>query len=102
MYQISKNIIFCTYSSFDLDAITDLNDYWILYRYNEKLDVIIIGEVIFDSLTKQFNRNSITKIFKKNILFDKSLSFENKDRLHVYTMLNDTGLNYGFELNINT
>jgi len=106
MCKISKDITFCTCGSIDLDVINDLKDYWILYRYNEKLDVIIVGEVILDPLLNQANPNNLVEIvlqkLNTNTLFDKSLDFENKDRLHVYITLNDCSLNYGFEFNENT
>lgn len=105
MCQFSEDITFCSCGSSDLDALTELNDYWILYRYNEKLDVIILGEVIFDPLLKEANPNNLVDIVLQKLntktLFDKSLDFENKDRLHVYITLNDIGLNYGFEFNQN-
>jgi hypothetical protein len=103
MCQIFKDITFCTCGSSDIDALTELNDYWILYRYNEKLDVIIVGEVIYDTLIKQAIPNNLVEIVLEKLnnhsLFDKSLDFENNDRLHVYITLNDIGLNYGFEYN---
>ena len=106
MCQISKNITLCTCVSFDLDDINNMNDYWILYRYNEGLDIVIVGEVILDPLLKQTNPNNFVEIvlqkLNKNTLFDKSLDFEDKDRLHVYITLNNISLNYGFEFNKNT
>ena len=84
MCQISKNITLCTCVSFDLDDINNMNDYWILYRYNEGLDIVIVGEVILDPLLKQTNPNNFVEIvlqkLNKNTLFDKSLDFEDKDR----------------------
>ncbi|MEG0189334.1 MAG: hypothetical protein RR668_11795, partial [Algoriella sp.] len=97
MCKISKDITFCTCDSSDLDALNDLNDYWFLYRYNENLDIVIVGEVIFDPLLKQANPNNLVEIvlqkLNSNTLFDKSLSFEDKDRLHVCISLYDFGLN---------
>ncbi|WP_313578042.1 hypothetical protein [Chishuiella sp.] len=100
-----SDIIFCTCSDFSEEMIDQLENYWVLYRYNEKLDIVIVGEIILDPLFKEANSNNIVEIILKklntNSLFDKLLNFEKNDRLQVYITLNNNGINFGFEFNEN-
>lgn len=100
MCQIYADVTFCTCSDFDSDTIEKLNHHWILYRYNEKLDVVIVGEIMFDDMFKKYNPNNLVELVLKklnnNTLFDKSIDFVDKDRLYVSIELNQGNLNYGF------
>ncbi|WP_291069668.1 MULTISPECIES: hypothetical protein [unclassified Empedobacter] len=100
MCQVYADVVFCTCSVFDLDTIEKLDHHWILYRYNEKLDVVIVGEIMFDDMFKEYNSNNLVELVLKklnnNTLFDKSIDFVDKDRLYVSIELNQGNLNYGF------
>lgn len=100
MCQVYSDVVFCTCSVFDLDTIEKLDHHWILYRYNEKLDVVIVGEIMFDDMFKEYNSNNLVELVLKklnnNTLFDKSIDFVDKDRLYVSIELNQGNLNYGF------
>ena len=106
MCQVYADVTFCTCSDFDSDTIEKLNHHWILYRYNEKLDVVIVGEIMFDDMFKKYNPNNLVELVLKklnnNTLFDKSIDFEDKDRLQVSIELNQVNLNYGFEYEANS
>ncbi|WP_291087980.1 MULTISPECIES: hypothetical protein [unclassified Empedobacter] len=106
MCQVYADVTFCTCSDFDSDTIEKLNHHWILYRYNEKLDVVIVGEIMLDDVIKKYNPNNLVELVLKklnnNTLFDKSIDFEDKDRLHVSIELNQVNLNYGFEYEANS
>lgn len=71
-----------------------------MYRYNESLDVVIVGEIMFDDMFKKYNPNNLVELVLKklnnNTLFDKSIDFVDKDRLYVSIELNQGNLNYGF------
>ncbi|HBX63618.1 hypothetical protein [Empedobacter sp.] len=100
MCHVYADVMFCTCSDFDSDTIEKLNHHWILYRYNEKLDLVIVGEIMLDDVIKKYNPNNLVELVLKklnnNTLFDKSIDFEDKDRLHVSIELNQGNLNYGF------
>ncbi|MFV0192374.1 hypothetical protein OBJ98_05880 [Empedobacter falsenii] len=101
MCQVYADITFCTCSDFEIDQVQSLKNYWVLYRYNEALDVVIVGEIMLDNMLKKYNPANIVEIILKklnhNTLFDQSINFVDKDRLHVSLELNQANLNYGFE-----
>lgn len=100
MCQVYADVTFCTCSEFEIDQIQSLKNYWVLYRYNEALNVLIVGEIMFDDMFKKYNPNNLVELVLKklnnNTLFDKSIDFVDKDRLHVSLELNQVNLNYGF------
>lgn len=106
MCQVYSDVVFCTCSVFDSDTIEKLDHHWILYRYNEKLDVVIVGEIMLDDMFKKYNSNNLVELVLKklnnNTLFDKSINFVDKDRLQVSIELNQVNLNYGFEFEDNS
>lgn len=106
MCQVYSDVVFCTCSVFDSDTIEKLDHHWILYRYNEKLDLVIVGEIMFDDMFKKYNPNNLVELVLKklnnNTLFDKSIDFEDKDRLQVLIELNQVNLKYGFEYEANS
>ncbi|CAM3389408.1 hypothetical protein [Empedobacter stercoris] len=106
MCQVYSDVVFCICSVFDSDSIEKLDHHWILYRYNEALDVVIVGEIILDNMLKKYNPANILELILKklndNTLFDKSIDFVDKDRLHVSLELNQVNLNYGFEFEDNS
>lgn len=44
MCQVYSDITFCTCSDFNIDQVEALHHHWVLYRYNEMLNVVIVGE----------------------------------------------------------
>ena len=105
MCQIYSDVTFCTCSDFDIDQVQSLRHHWILYRYNETLNVVIVGEILLDDILKKFNPNNLVELVLKklndNTLFDQSIDFVDKDRLQVSVELNQVNLNYGFEFQHN-
>lgn len=106
MCQIYADVTFCTCSDFEIDQVQSLKNYWVLYRYNEALDVVIVGEIMLDNMLKKNNpTNMVELVFKKlndNTLFDQLINFVDKDRLHVSLELNQVNLNYSFEFEDNS
>ncbi|MCA4781334.1 hypothetical protein IF125_03545 [Empedobacter stercoris] len=106
MCQIYADVTFCTCSDFEIDQVQSLKNYWVLYRYNEALDVVIVGEIMLDNMLKKNNpTNMVELVLKKlndNTLFDQLINFVDKDRLHVSLELNQVNLNYSFEFEDNS
>ncbi|MFV0158242.1 hypothetical protein OBK24_07205 [Empedobacter falsenii] len=106
MCQVYADVTFCTCSDFEIDQVQSLKNYWVLYRYNEALNVVIVGEIMLDDMFKKYNPNNLVDLVLKklndNTLFDKSIDFVYKDRLHVSLELNQGNLNYGFEYEANS
>ncbi|RRT86557.1 hypothetical protein [Empedobacter falsenii] len=106
MCQVYADVTFCTCSDFEIDQVQSLKNYWVLYRFNEALDLVIVGEIMLDDMFKKYNPNNLVELVLKklnnNTLFDKSIDFEDKDRLHVSIELNQVNLNYGFEYEANS
>ncbi|MFV0198838.1 hypothetical protein OBK01_11605 [Empedobacter falsenii] len=106
MCQVYADVMFCTCSDFEIDQVQSLKNYWVLYRYNEALDVVIVGEIMLDNMLKKNNpTNMVELVLKKlndNTLFDQLINFVDKDRLHVSLELNQVNLNYGFEYEANS
>ena len=106
MCQVYSDVTFCTCSDFEIDQVQSLKNYWVLYRFNEALDLVIVGEIMFDDMFKKYNPNNLVELVLKklnnNTLFDKSIDFEDKDRLQVLIELNQVNLKYGFEYEANS
>ncbi|MFV0145691.1 hypothetical protein OBJ68_09685 [Empedobacter falsenii] len=106
MCQVYADVTFCTCSDFEIDQVQSLKNYWVLYRYNESLDVVIVGEIMLDDMLKKNNpTNMVELVLKKlndNTLFDQLINFVDKDRLHVSLELNQVNLNYSFEFEDNS
>lgn len=102
MCQVYSDVTFCTCSDFEIHQVQSLKNYWVLYRFNEALDLVIVGEIMLDDMMKKYHpTNMVELVVKKlnnNTLFDKSIDFVYKDRLHVSIKINEVDLNYGFEL----
>lgn len=106
MCHVYADVMFCTCSDFEIDQVQSLKNYWVLYRFNEALNVVIVGEIMLDDMFKKYNPNNLVDLVLKklndNTLFDKSIDFVDKDRLHVSNELNHVNLNYGFEYEANS
>ncbi len=48
MCQVYSDVTFCTCSDFEIDQVQSLKNYWVLYRFNEALDLVIVGEIMLD------------------------------------------------------
>ncbi len=101
MCQVYSDITFCTCSDFNIDQVEALHHHWALYRYNEMLNVVIVGEIILDDFLKTIHPNNIVEIvltkLNNNTLFDKVIDVVDKDRLKVSITYDQVHLNYGFE-----
>ena len=106
MCHVYADVMFCTCSDFEIDQVQSLKNYWVLYRYNEALDVVIVGEIMLDNMLKKNNStNMVELVLKKlndNTLFDQLINFVDNDRLHVSLELNQVNLNYSFEFEDNS
>ncbi|WP_313097384.1 hypothetical protein [Empedobacter sp.] len=106
MCQVYSDVTFCTCSEFNIDQVQSLLHYWVLYRYSESLDVVIVGEIMLDDILKKLNPNNLVELALKklnnNTLFDKSIDFVDNDRLHISIEFNQANLNYGFEFQDNS
>jgi hypothetical protein len=88
MCKVSDKIKFCTCGS-DAKNVRKLDNYWILYRYNNN-DVKIIDE-IWDGIVlikilqnDELNKNTILNRLKELDAFDVSIKFEDSDMLEVH------------------
>lgn len=105
MCQISSEITFCTCSHFDQDEIVQLKNHWILYRFNEELEVYIVGEVFIDHSKTENPTNLVEVVLEKlhnNSLFDQPIVFQNANRLKVVIECNDVCLVFGLEFQDNS
>jgi hypothetical protein len=103
MCKISDKIKFCTCGSDTIDR-DELDNYWILYRYNEnKFSPIIDG--LFYLITNEkyddINKNTILNRLKENDAFDIPIKFEENDTLviHLNQLQQSNELVYSFNYN---
>ena len=80
---------------------TDFNfsikDKEIIHQLTKVLRIKIWESIIFFDGSDSFDY-----IFRVKNILDKSIDFEDKDRLHVSIELNQVNLNYGFEYEANS
>ena len=103
MCKISDKIKFCTCSLDDID-ITELDNYWILYRQNEnKFSSIIDGLFCLTVNLKydEINKNTILNRLKEHDAFDKQIQFIDQDCLVIYLNKQSSSeeLTYCFQFN---
>lgn len=100
MCKISDKLILCTCEITDIQRLIH---YWILYRYNAKKGILMIGETIgFDLLLQMKNPDNLKTLLDRlngGNIFDKTIDFKNKDRLQISIHFNenDSPTDYGFE-----
>lgn len=78
MCQITHNIKFCTCIKTNID---ELDNFWVVYRYNDKNDRFIVGEPIIpiDDINFKVNNETLLKRLKEEDAFDITIHFEEKD-----------------------
>lgn len=100
MCTVSKNIILCTC---EINDVTTLKHFWVLFRYNPSKGTIIIGEPfgfdVFLQYENPHNADFICEKLNNGNLFDKPLFIEEKDRLHIsiHFKENESPTDFGFE-----
>jgi len=85
MCLVSDKIKFCTCDEEDIE-IEELNNYWILYRYNPDKFEKIVGMFILpreDPSFFELNKETILKRLKDPDAFDIPIVFKSRDRLLV-------------------
>jgi len=83
MCLISNKIKFCTCNDEDLD-VEELNNYWILFRYNPDKFEKIVGLFILpkeDTSFFELNKETILNRLKEQDAFDTPIEFKSRDRL---------------------
>lgn len=100
MCSVSDKIILCTC---EIDDVSSLKHYWALFRYNPDEGVFLVGEPIgfeqFLQLKDPHNPVLLCNKLNEAKLFDKPLTFNEKDRLliSIHFSGNEDPTNYGFE-----
>lgn len=78
----SKQIKLCTCAG---DSYEDLPHYWVLYRFNENKDLMILGEAIFPEFQPDYaiNLQSLLQRLNESDVFDKKMEFIENDCLEI-------------------
>ncbi len=78
----SKQIKLCTCS---VKSYERLQHYWLLSRFNENKDLMIIGEAIFPAFNPDFAIDSQSLLLRLNEtdIFDQKIDFIEDDRLDI-------------------
>ena len=102
MCKVSDKIKFCTCVD-DSIEIEELNNYWVLHRYNKDKDMSVMGEPILpNGLQSMFeiNKKILVDTLNSPEAFDKKIEIKEGDKLEVVLCNNssdDTGsLYYNF------
>lgn len=85
MCKITNTIKFCTCINDNID-IDELDQYWVLHRFNKDKDECIMGlPMLPDHLHPMFKINAdiISKALNTPEAFDKKIKFNNADRLEI-------------------
>jgi hypothetical protein len=84
MCNISNKIKLCSCTN---RSVNKLDHYWILHRFNEAKDIIIIGEPIMPyempNPNYGINAATLTTRLNDNDAFDIAIKFEEKDQLEI-------------------
>jgi hypothetical protein len=90
MCLVSKDFKFCTCVE---GSFRELPHYWVLHRFNEDKDLMIVGSVKMplDHLLPNFDKNkrTIKKRLKSLDAFDKEMTFQQDDELEIVLNNND-------------
>ena len=85
MCNISNKIKLCSCTN---RSVNKLDHYWILHRFNEAKDIIIIGEPIMPyempNPNYGINAATLTTRLNDNDAFDIAIKFEEKDQLEIF------------------
>ena len=95
---VSDKIKFCTCVDGEVNLI-QLNNYWILYRFNSKSAIevrpLVVGKFIETSdPIFEINQETILKRIHEADAFDFPIKFKNKDTLVIH--LNNNSLKFRF------
>lgn len=85
MCKVTNKIRFCTCIDENID-IEELNDYWVLHRYNKDKNLDVMGMPIFpDNMHPMFEINEVvlTDTLNKVNAFDEDIEIKKGDRLEV-------------------
>lgn len=101
MCEISDELKLCTCSNAE-----ELENYWVLYRYNKDKNELIVGQPILPrdiTLEELINRDIFCEFLNKKNCFDFEYQPQNKDRLLISLQTNseedfeEESIAYGFE-----
>lgn len=99
MCEISDELKLCTCSNAE-----ELENYWVLYRYNKDKNELIVGEILLPriiTLEEIRNKDNLLVLLNKNNCFDFEYQPQNKDRLLI-SLLDTTNNDFdeGYSENI--
>lgn len=92
MCKISQRLQLCTCNQ---ENIEDLENYWVLYRY-QKSDMMIVGECLLpdneliDPNNEIYNRTTLETMLNDGNCFDKALEINNRDSLDIFIKFSNT------------
>ncbi len=101
MCRVSDKLKLCTCAS----SISKLKHYWVLHRFSEAKDVVVIGEAMLPASISfeddKFNRDTLLRLLNDGNVFDVDMKPSYKDRLQL-TFTNSSSsekfqIDYGFE-----
>lgn len=101
MCEISDELKLCTCSNAE-----ELENYWVLYRYNKDKNELIVGEILLPriiTLEEIRNKDILLALLNKINCFDFEYQPQNKDRLLISLQTNaeedfeEESIAYGFE-----
>lgn len=100
MCSVSEKIVLCTCDTKNIDQ---LKHYWVLFRHDPEMGIILVGETMgYEFLFQEKDlHNPVILCNKLNNggIFDQTLQFEDKDRLQISILFkkNSCNTDYGFE-----
>ena len=80
---ISDKIKFCTCA---IASVDKLEHYWLLYRFNNKKDLLCVGDAIMPYQLMpyfQLNKQTLANRLNEPNAFDKPITFRAKDQLEI-------------------
>lgn len=101
MCEVSNKIKFCTCADDNID-IEELNNYWVLHRYNKDKNMDVMGEPILPyGLQPMFeiNEEILVDILNSTEAFDKKIELKKGDKLEVVLCNNATAGRESFYYN---
>ena len=97
MCEVSDKLKLCTCSS----DIEELDNYWVLHRFEKDRWVIIMGETMppseIDLKVDLKNKELLAKLINEPDVFDKTIKPKEKDRLSINFKCSEEYMTYGFE-----
>lgn len=100
MCNIGETIKFCTCLD-EQDIELENSNYWVLYRYNEKKDCHIIGEIMLPEYDLSLEKISMSSYLLEAISdqsnFDLPLDFQERDWFRIVLNVQNKDVVYDFE-----